>query len=166
MVTEPTNQSSVPLVRHDLSDLGSETLIRILPKEHTLTFKTWGVVNQVWFRRGVWFYASNVKISHRSFWCPNWKRIGEADLKLRARLLFELYDMTLILQIAIAICPAIWILNLTFAIKGKRNGWKTEKLCPHRQLRTLVRNLSNLLHVVTESTLVLSVGMSVIFDFL
>ena len=36
MVTEPTNQSSVPLVRHDLSDLGSEILIRILPKECTL----------------------------------------------------------------------------------------------------------------------------------
>ena len=35
MVTEPTNQSSVPLVRHDLSDLGSEMLIRILPKERT-----------------------------------------------------------------------------------------------------------------------------------
>ena len=38
MVTDPTNQSSVPLVRHDLSDLGSEILIRILPKERTLSF--------------------------------------------------------------------------------------------------------------------------------
>ena len=36
MVTDPTNQSSVPMVRHDLSDLGSEILIRILPKERTL----------------------------------------------------------------------------------------------------------------------------------
>ena len=36
MVTDPTSQSSVPLVRHDLSDLGSEILIRILPKERTL----------------------------------------------------------------------------------------------------------------------------------
>ena len=36
MVADPTNQSSVPLVRHDLSDLGSEILIRILPKERTL----------------------------------------------------------------------------------------------------------------------------------
>ena len=35
MVTEPTNQSSVPSARHDLSDLGSEILIRILPKERT-----------------------------------------------------------------------------------------------------------------------------------
>ena len=32
MVTDPTNQSSIPLVRHDLSELGSEIMIRILPK--------------------------------------------------------------------------------------------------------------------------------------
>ena len=35
MVTEPTNQSSVPLLRHDVSDPGSEILTRILSKERT-----------------------------------------------------------------------------------------------------------------------------------
>ena len=39
MVTKPTNQSSVPLVHHDLSDLGSEIVIRILPKERTLSLQ-------------------------------------------------------------------------------------------------------------------------------
>ena len=36
MITDPTNQSFVPLVRHVLSNRGSEILIRILPKERTL----------------------------------------------------------------------------------------------------------------------------------
>ena len=36
MVTDRTNQSPVPLVHRDPSDLGSQILIRILPKEHNL----------------------------------------------------------------------------------------------------------------------------------
>ena len=38
MVTDPTNQSFVPLARHDLSDLGSDILIRIPPKERNISF--------------------------------------------------------------------------------------------------------------------------------
>ena len=42
MVTDRTNQSPVPLVHRDPSDLGSQILIRILPKEHNLGCKNEG----------------------------------------------------------------------------------------------------------------------------
>jgi len=55
MVPDPTNQSSVPLVRHDLSDLGSEILIRILPKEPTLK-----LTRYMYYVTGVTLYIFSV----------------------------------------------------------------------------------------------------------